>query len=519
VELDKARGTAWVNDEDWLRLPDSPTGAGIAAILGGADNDDALWLHPFTDTAVDGGDARKLLAWRSPNQLGEYLLFTPTARSRELLWTKAGEQTTTYPAADSRQLPPRIDRTTTNYLNLVDPATAGGLGEGEAYSPAVMDAAIARALQNQGALGMYCNSLMLNKALYGRLPDNPPAPLEDVIDSSVKTGADLSRVVAWNYENSAQILRSRSPIPTILHERLSYDREAAEKPPPPIASQGHWLDRLTGGVQEHIAQMRQRREELAQAAMPPRQLFDAVLAEPELVKWGAGFNQAYAGTLNRLAQERPFRIPTPNDYDAARAAAEDYLTRFPPRLQTAVLRGAMVSAYANNALGNAAKPGGGESGRERNRGEAAVWLAGEKLPDGRAPGIGHKAVTALREIGALDELDVVQGRVAAYPNAAPEKTAYQTARIQGVWRHRYGGEAGQKGERQSREQVARLADATAGLKLHIRHNEGEAWAYTADGRPLGAIQMGAGELADGDKLTARGGLSRNGDLWLAVEKE
>jgi hypothetical protein len=93
---------------------------------------------------------------------------------------------------------------------------------------------------------------------------NPPAPLEDVIDSSVKTGADLSQVVAWNYENSAQILRSRRPIPTILHQRLSYDREAAEKPPPPIPSQGHWLDRLTGGVQEHIAQMRQRREELAE---------------------------------------------------------------------------------------------------------------------------------------------------------------------------------------------------------------------------------------------------------------
>jgi hypothetical protein len=59
-----------------------------------------------------------------------------------------------------------------------------------------MEAAISRAIANQGALGMYCNSLMLNKALYGRLPDNPPAPLEDIIDSAVKTGVDLSQIVS-----------------------------------------------------------------------------------------------------------------------------------------------------------------------------------------------------------------------------------------------------------------------------------------------------------------------------------
>jgi len=43
------------------------------------------------------------------------------------------------------------------------------------------------------------------EALYGRLPSNAalptPAPLEDVIDGAVKTGADLSQVVAWNYGN------------------------------------------------------------------------------------------------------------------------------------------------------------------------------------------------------------------------------------------------------------------------------------------------------------------------------
>jgi hypothetical protein len=35
IHIDDKRGTAWVNDEDWLALPDSPKGEGIAGILGG----------------------------------------------------------------------------------------------------------------------------------------------------------------------------------------------------------------------------------------------------------------------------------------------------------------------------------------------------------------------------------------------------------------------------------------------------------------------------------------------------
>ena len=76
-----------------------------------------------------------------------------------------------------------------------------------------METAVQRALANKGALGMTCNSLMLHKALYGGLPEQPPAPLEDVIDSAVKTGADLSQVVAWNFASSREILAKRTPIP------------------------------------------------------------------------------------------------------------------------------------------------------------------------------------------------------------------------------------------------------------------------------------------------------------------
>src|SRR5258708_271894 len=97
VRLDRAYGTAWVNDEDWVRLEHADVG--MAGLLGGADNDDALWVHGFTD--YDG--QAKVLCWRSPNQVGEYVVLEPTIGSYPLDWqTTTG--TLTYPPGDSRLL-------------------------------------------------------------------------------------------------------------------------------------------------------------------------------------------------------------------------------------------------------------------------------------------------------------------------------------------------------------------------------------------------------------------------------
>jgi hypothetical protein len=148
--------------------------------------------------------------------VGEYVQLKPTANSHVLEWAIV-DDVVRFPKADSRNLPPRIDFTDPSYLGLVDPVKMTGLKDKEVYTVDVMDWAAERALVNQGALGMYCNSLMVNKALYDRLPEKPPAPLEDIIDSSVKTGGDLSQVIAWNYQNSRQILESGDPVPEILH--------------------------------------------------------------------------------------------------------------------------------------------------------------------------------------------------------------------------------------------------------------------------------------------------------------
>jgi hypothetical protein len=401
IHIDDRRGTAWVNDQDWLALPDSPAREGIAGILGGADNDDALWLHPFTDH--DG--ERKVLAWRSPNQAGEYVILKPTDGSHTLPWTLADGKTLAYPKADSRTLPPRVDFTDPAYLGLVNPETAGSLGGGEAYSVAVMAAAIERAIANQGALGMYCNALMLNKALYGRLPERPPAPLEDIIDSAVKTGADLSQVVAWNYGNSREILENQTPIPALLQQRLSIDWSDRENRPSPPRTSGmrgneaHWLDRLEGGVRAHIQEMQVKRDELTAQAQPPQALFDLALTDSEAVRLGAGLNQTFAAAL-RLGRERG-----ENPLERAKAAVGEYLSCFPPERRGGILLGALASVYGKDAGGA----------------DTAAWLASAgNAEDSRRPGIGSSSVasltiTALRESGLLDDIVATRVGLVVYP--------------------------------------------------------------------------------------------------------
>jgi hypothetical protein len=401
IHIDDRCGTAWVNDEDWLSLPDSPKGEGIAGILGGADNDDALWLHPFTD--YDG--ERKVLAWRSPNQVGEYVILKPTENSQALPWKVISEEAVVYPEADSRQLPPRVDLSEVAYLGLVHPNSAERFSAGQTYSVKEMATAVKQAIANQGALGMYCNALMLNKALYGRLPNNPPAPLEDIIDCAVKTGGDLSQVVLWNYANSRKILEGLSPIPAILHQRLSVDwLDKENRPPPPRASgvgrsEAHWLDRLEAGVMAHIQMMRQKRDELEKQARPPQAVLDVGTSDPESTQLGAGLNKAYTAAL-RMGKGKYANV-----LERAKAVAEDYLDHFPPERRKPILLGALASVYGN----------------ERGGSDTAVWLAGRRKgetgqyqPSWTQSSIAHETIEALREINFLDDIIITKEGVVVY---------------------------------------------------------------------------------------------------------
>lgn len=481
IQIDPQRGTAWVNDDDWLALQDSATDQGIADILGGADNDDALWLHPFTDH--DG--EHKVLAWRSPNQLGEYVILQPTAKSAEISWTDATGEQVLFPQADSRLLAQRIDETEASYLGLVSAETGGGLGEGETYSVDVMEKVAQRAVANAGALGLYCNSLMLNKALFGTLPDNPPAPLEEIIDGAVKTGADLSAVVRWNYDNSRRILEQRTPMPDLLTARLSIDRtDPDNRPPAPRRTDEHWLAQLQAGIEKHIAHIQAEHDRLVAQAQPPLALFDTAFADAEAWRLGRGLNQAFAAALNT-----PVKRATITPLERAKTAAEAYLAHFPPDRQSAILQGALASIYF---------------GDNPSASDAATWLAGEKGMG--ADSIAQRTMKGLTATGLLDELHKDARSWLRYPNAEPLPTPFHTLEIEGVNSLNAFSQSTSAG---LVDDVVSFGDAP----VSIRHEFGRAVVYGADDRCIGILSKRAiQQVADGARLRLHGGTLANGLL-------
>jgi len=463
VTLDPDTATAWVNADDWCAF--------IADVLGGADQDDALWCFPFTDH--DG--TRKILCWRSPNQVGEYVLLRPTEDCHAPEWS----------TADSRKLPPRIDTQTVDYLNLVDPDSGDGLGEGQPYSIAAMRSTISRAIANRGALGQYCNLLLLAQAVYGRLPKNPPAPLEDVIDASVKTGADLSRVRDWCEQASAQIIAAGTPVPAILHDRLSSDEV-------PVASRDHWLDGLVAAVRDHIAFIKERRDFLSAQANPPETLFQHALQDD--LSLGARFNQIYTGSL-------PWRG---GGFESARERCEAFLAQYESDQQRAILRSALAHAHLNNGA------------------DGAAWQIGAATDDGRAPGIAQITLDALREIGLLDEIASTDDGVIVYPGAKILPTA-RTVTLIGVWFNWLCAYRKVRGERipdrmgdLSPDAVAWAKDQIAalsfdGLTLTIYCENGRKIAYTPHGNIFAYVAREEHDRV-GATITLKRTLHRNGDL-------
>lgn len=426
VRIDPEYATAWVNDEDWVAMQDSPAGAGIRDILGGADNDDALWVHPFTDH--DG--AMKMLCWRSPNQAGEYIVLKPTLGSRVLAWETV-EGDVTFPPADSRNLFPRTDTLPREYLGLIDQATAGGLGKGKPYSVAVMDETIDRAKANAGGLGVYCNLLMVSKAVYGGLPKNPPAPLEDFIDSAVKTGADVSKGREWCYDASQKIIQSGKPIPHLLVGRLSasrYDKAAV-----PVTT-NHWLDNLTDIVKTRIEDFRGQRDRLVRQTMPPAKLFDHAFNADESEYLGAGIalNKLYGTVRGKLLHRKQGRDRlTEADMTTIRRNLDHFLSRYDESEHGAILRGAMVATYLSD------EPS-----------DAALWLLGEKTEQGHAPGMAQRTLQALRDIGILDEIGATANAgVIRYPGATTSEPTFQRSiGINAVWFNWYCRQQAAKGE-------------------------------------------------------------------------
>jgi hypothetical protein len=280
-KIDADTGTLWVNDTDW--------GDFISGVTGGADHDDGYWIHQFRDTSDNL--APKILAWRSPNQMGEYIVLKPTDDCHTIMWDVSLDEQTCWREADSSLLPPRIDSLDIDTLDAV-PEPSDDLGQllGK-YTVEKMNSTINRAMTNAGGLGWYCNILITAAGIWGKAPKKPPALLEHIIDANVKTGADLKAVKQWCKAAVATILNKKIPIPELLIPRVTKYPEKATR------HAGHWSDTLLANVKAHIIHIEKERERIASNTQPPRKLIQlgkqyAHLGEGLISEYSRAWSQA-----------------------------------------------------------------------------------------------------------------------------------------------------------------------------------------------------------------------------------
>lgn len=228
----------------------------IAAVLGGADLDDAVMVLPFLDW--DG--AERTLIWRQPNQTGEWWLLDG--------WGGLGlvEAPVT---ADSRTLFTRIDRQPDRPAPV--PADT---------PPADWNAAVARLKGNAGAIGLFANYMMLAVSATGALPPLP-CSFESIIDAAVKDGRDVSAQVRAVKALMGELCAT-TPVAAVLLPRAPRDLQDAGRVR--VAGPGdaaYWLDVLHARLGQIVEELDAERARLrAQATLP----IDGLLAAGDLAR-------------------------------------------------------------------------------------------------------------------------------------------------------------------------------------------------------------------------------------------
>ena len=537
VFIDPDTNTAWVNDQDWIELKDSASYGnpnvsmnnrwGIANILGGADNDDAMWVHPFTDH--DG--ERKMLLWRSPNEAGEYVTLKPSAQSSDLPWhTTLGD--VVYPAGDSRKLSERADRLEVVDLGLIDlnPKVDDRPTTQTTETPLheAMRKAAEREQVNAALLGSVCNYQMVYRAVHGTHPAERPAPLEEVIDLK-KTGADGSQVATWVWDKRKEMLDNQVPIPRLLANRVSTRAQEAA-----LTDGTHWVDRVEDAINNHVQRAREVRDEMIQDTRPPKELFDYALERPELFDAGARLNQRYAGARNKIQAQADAekRDMTEAEWDMVRQIAIDELNRTPPEDRGRVLLGSIASIYMRKNPGN----------------DGVAWLMGPKNEKGlRDPGFAQLTIEEMRKIGVLDEIlpDPTGRGLIRYRSPQREITSTKTIGINGIWRNFFDYMAEQAGlpsydtwddtnpkskaarnqfVTRAKQKVASYMKQVGSLELEVREFEWDgkqrkALFSTRTGRQFGTIdKVNDDDYEVGQRFTISGSIAKDGKIRAMVEQ-
>jgi hypothetical protein len=534
VFIDPDTGTAWVNDQDWIELQDGASYGnpsvpmskrwGIGRILGGADHDDGLWIHPFTDH--DG--EQKMLIWRSPNEAGEYVILRPSERSSDLPWqTVDGD--VRYPEADSRNLPTRADRRTIHDRGLIDEnPQVNDLDGVSSDDPTPLYEAMRQAAQreatNAALLGSVCNYQLVYKAVHGVAPPERPAPLEVVIDLK-KTGADGSDVSEYIWFKRLQLLQSRVPIPRLLADRVSTSQQQAA-----LTDGSHWVDKIETAINDHTQRVQSIRDEMVRETRPPQALFDYAFERPDLVEAGGRLNQVYANAV-RVQRQMARREKRDVDWEAARARVRQELETIPPDEQGRALVGSIASVYMAKDPGN----------------DGVAWLMGALNAQGqREAGFAQKTIQEMRHIGLLsDLLPDPTGRGLIQYQLPQRQTASQTIGINGIWRNMFqmmaeqtdqpdydewdtSTGAGRAARRQfatkAKELVRRFMGDTDHLDLEVREEE---WKGTTrkvvysvrTGRKFGTIdRVDADRYRAGQQIRISASLVKDGNIRAIAQR-
>lgn len=476
IELDPRHATAWVNDADWLTY--------IVDTLGGCDGDDALWCHPFTDRE-DG--EQKVLVWRSPNQLGEYVLLRPTARCHAIGWETADGVTHYWVAGDSSKLPPRIDQIEVAYGELKAEAGQPALP----YSVEAMWPTVLQGHKNANTLGGFCNLLMVVKAVYGRLPKWMPASMEDVIDGMVKEGRDLSPVKDWLGETALTLAQRETAVPAALMERLlpllGSDQAARRRV---RIARHHWLDVLVQSGKIALESFMAEIEGLAFAACPPVGLFRAYEG---WIHDGKRVKEAYAAAIRQAPKGEGGEVPE-EAFARALAATEAVLSRYPSADRSNLLIGTALYCYSL----------GFNKETQPYAGDQVVWQLGSREDETatRAPGIAQSFIAALRQTGLLTTQLWAGDGVSVQARERQLDHMGVIVRLNGVWINYLNAgrlaaqqppytkmkEVAADVRRATKQKIDRLAQTDLrGAQLELVVEESRTVAYTALGNKFGMV--------------------------------
>lgn len=379
---------AFVNNEDWSEY--------IAAILGGADEDDALCVLPFKDYDSE----LKVIAWRNPNQLGERIVMQVQG---DIPWAS-------YPQLDSRKLTPRIDEVEYDYV--LPPIPKPEIPK-VPYSVAAATEYIFTARRNIGALGMYVNYQMILKAMFGKLPQQLARPLEEVIDNAVKDGGDLLPVKMWINQQAEGWIAKGYKFPQFLARRVE-GMVSADLRDQIKTSHDNWLDHFGAALQTYVKEFERDRDVLVAECMPPMAVF--TYGEKH-IEQAAKVRAAYSLVMREAHAKNG--IPQEADFAKAARATEQALMQFPEHEWKRIMAGIAIRVYV---MGDESK--GSNS-------DASMWQLGEVREGKRLPGLAQLTIEMLRQVGVLGDIDVIEGQRVTITRRTVSREV--PVRVNGTW--------------------------------------------------------------------------------------